>query len=239
MEQLGIADPIDRIAFIRKHKLPVFIALSPLIGKEQESVRAKLYAFAHHSSLGDIDVFALHTGNQMLCLDADDYENILKEHGKKTELAYSARIVDLEQDVTDLKAVNSILNDDIAKLTKEMETLSAENAEHRKKLKTLPGREGKVEKRENDKIPFWRVAGPLVNRLIAEAGPETRYTRPQIEKAFQQDLDNFPELKPAMKILLHTAKKENENTPFALDGWGMEAIRFALGDLVQKDPGRN
>ena len=40
MEQLGIADPADRIAFVRKHKLPIFIALSPLIGREHEAVRA-------------------------------------------------------------------------------------------------------------------------------------------------------------------------------------------------------
>jgi hypothetical protein len=39
MEQLGIADPTDRIAFVRKHKLPVFIALSPLIGKQERRIR--------------------------------------------------------------------------------------------------------------------------------------------------------------------------------------------------------
>ena len=57
MEQLGIVDPADRIVFVRKHKLPVFIALSPLIEKEHEAVRAKLYAFAHHASLGGEDIF--------------------------------------------------------------------------------------------------------------------------------------------------------------------------------------
>jgi hypothetical protein len=237
MEQLGIADPADRIAFVRKHKLSVFIALSPLIGKEHEAVRAKLYAFAHHSSLGDEGVFEQHTGKQTLCLDADEYERVLQEHGEHTALAYSARIVALERDVTDLKAVNSLQSADIGKLTEENKKLLAENAELRKKQQTVQGRKDKAEKRKNDIIPFWRVAIPLVNRLIAESTPGIQYTRPQIQDAFLQELENFPELEPAIQILLHTTKKAEDNTPFSLEGWGMESIRLALGDLAKKDGG--
>lgn len=196
-----------------------------------------MYAFAHNPSLGDNEVFERYAGKQALCLDAADYERLLEEHGPKTRSAYSARIAELEQSVTDLKAVNSIQSADIAKLTEEKETLSTENAEFRQKLKTALGREGKAEKRENDRIPFWRVAAPLVNRLIAEAESDTKYSRRQIQEAFQQELESLPELKPAIQKLLHTAKKERENMPFSLDGWGMKAIRSALGDLAKKDPG--
>ena len=112
-----------------------------------------------------------------------------------------------------------------------------ENAEYKEKLRTIPGREGKAEKRENDRIPFWRVAAPLVNRLIAEAGPGTQYDRRQIQAAFLQELEGFPELKPAIRELLHTPNKQKESTPYELEGWGMEAIRLALGDLAKKAPG--
>jgi regulator of replication initiation timing/uncharacterized membrane protein len=237
MERLGIAAPADRIAFVRKHKLAVFIALSPLIGKEHEAVRAKLYAFAHHSSLGDEGVFDRYTGMQTLCLSAGEYERILKEHGEHTTSAYSARIVALEQEITNLKAVNSLQSVDIAKITGENEKLQTENAELRKKLQTVQGREDKAEKRQNDIIPFWRVAAPLVNQLIKENTPGIQYTRPQIQDAFLLDLENFPELKPAIQKLLHTDKKEAQNTPFSLEGWGMEVIRSALGDLAKKDGG--
>ena len=240
MEQLGIVDPGERIAFIRKHKLPVFIASSPLIGKEQETVSAKLYAFAHHYSLGDEEVFERHTGKQTLCLDVNDYERLLKEHGQRTESAYSARIVELEQSIANLQAANSLQSSNIAKLTEENKRLLAENSEQRQKLKTAPGREVKAEKRENDKMPFWRVAAPLVNRLIVEAQSniesDTQYTRPQIQAAFLEELEKFPELKPAIQKLLHTGTKKRESTPFSLEGWGMEAIRSALGDFAQTEP---
>jgi uncharacterized membrane protein len=162
MEQLGIADPADRIAFVRKHKLPVYIALSPLIGKEHEAVRAKLYAFTY-SAFGVEEVFEQHTGKQTLCLEANDFERVLKEHGDHTKSAYSARIVELEQNAINLKAVNSLQNADMAKITEEKDKILAELIECRRKLQTAPGREGKAEKRENDRIPFWRVAAP-VNR---------------------------------------------------------------------------
>lgn len=235
MEQLGIVDPNDRIDFVRKHKLPIFIALSPLVGREAESVRAQLYVFAHHSSFSDKDVFERHIGKQTLCLDADDYQRLLEEHGQKTNLAYSARIAALEQDNTTLTGANSLHVAEIAKLTEENDKLLKDNAEFRQKLQTVPAREGSAESRETKRIPFWRVAIPVVNRLIGEARPETQYTRPQIQAAFLLELENFPELKPAIQVLLHTAKKERENTPFSLEGWGMEAIRSALGEFVQTE----
>lgn len=89
MERLGISDPGDRIAFVRKHKLSVFIASAPIVGTEQASVRAQLYAFAYNSSFGDNEVFDRYAGKQALCLDVVDYERLLKEHGEHTKLGSS------------------------------------------------------------------------------------------------------------------------------------------------------
>lgn len=192
-----------------------------------------MYVFAHHSLLGSEEIFERHTGNQALCLDANDHARLLEEYGPKTRSAYSVRIAELEQNVAALKAANSIHITDIAKLTERNGELLLENSEHRKKLQTAPGREEKAERREIEKIPFWRVAAPLVNRLIGEAGSETEYTRPQIQNAFLEELEKFPKLKPTIRELLHTAKKERENTPFVLEGWGLDLIRTALGDFAQ------
>lgn len=106
-----------------------------------------------------------------------------------------------------------------------------------KKLQTLPGRQENTEKRERDRILFWRVAAPAVNALIAEATPGVQYSRPQIQAAFERELENAPELKTDIQKLLHTSRKEAQNTPFALDGWAMELMRSALGELARKDPG--
>lgn len=235
MEQLGIVDPDERIYFVRKHKLPVFIAPKPLVGTEHTDVFVQLYPYAYHSSLGDKEVLELHTGKQTLCLDAGSYERLLEEYGPKTKSAYVARIAELEQNVAALTAANSIQSTKSAKLSEERDSLSTENVELRQKLQTLPGREEKAEKREVSRIPFWRVAAPLLNRLIAEAGPETRYTRPQIQVAFLEELEKYPELKPAIQEVLHTSKKERENTPFSLEGWGMDNIRSGLGKYVQTE----
>ena len=118
MEQLGIAEPNERIEFVRKHKLHVFIALSPLAHKRQNSVRSQFYAFAHNSPLGNSDIFERHIGKQTLCLDAADFDRLLEEHDKRADSAYSARIVTLEENITSLKGTSFLQAADIASLKK-------------------------------------------------------------------------------------------------------------------------
>ena len=238
MRKLGIADPAEWVPFICKNDIPVFIAVSPLIGDEQENVRVRRYSRAPNRNLISKKVFELNTGKQTLCLDTDDYEHLLEQHGPKTKSAYHAKIAELEEKITEIKALNSAQRSDITKLSEDNKKLLTENTEHRRKQKTAAARERKAEKREIAKVPFWLVAVPLIYRLKAEAGPGTSYTSRQIQEDFLQELEKYPELKPEIERLLRSSKKESENTPFSLDGWAMEAIRSALGDLARKEGGR-
>ena len=52
------------------------------------------------------------------------------------------------------------------------------------------------------------------------------------------ELEAYPELEKEIARSIWTQKKEENNTPFDLSGWAMEEIRTALGNYVQKDPGR-
>lgn len=232
LQNIGINRFDEQIDFIIREKVFVFVSDDTMQSPYKENANVR-----RHIILKDKKRLKYLNGDKRLCLDADDYERLLEEHGAKTRSAYAARIADLERDVTALKATNSILSADIDNLTQERKALLEENAGYKKKLQTASAREKGAEKRDIEKIPFWRVGAPLANRLIAEANSDTKYSRPQIQEAFQQELESFPELKPAIQKLLHTATKEKGNTPFALDGWAMEAIRLALGDLAKKDPG--
>jgi regulator of replication initiation timing len=237
MERLGIVDPGEWVYFVRKHTLPVFIAPKPLVGMEHKDIRVRLYALAHHSWLGNEEIFKRHIGNKALCLNAEDYERLLGEHGQKTDLAYSTRIVALEQEITVLTGANSLHIATTAKLTEENEKLSTENADLRQKLQTVPGREGKMETSTIRRVPFWRVAGPLINRLINEAAPGTQYSRPDIQAAFDAEVAKFPDLQAAIEKELHLYKQKEPESEFDLTGWGMDSIRAALGELAKKDPG--
>ena len=140
------------------------------------------------------------------------------------------------QDQNDkLKAALVLKEQDTLEMTQELARLREENAELFNKAKTADAREGKADKRERDRIAFWRVAAPLVNDLLAT--PDTEYTRPQIQQAFEDELERHPELKPTIKALLYTPKKEQDGTPNSLEGWGMTLIREALGDRAKSSPG--
>lgn len=230
MQQLGIPRFDDQIVFIARQKIFIFVAGTAMPAPFKENMSVKRYIF-----LKDTEKLKYLNGDKRLCLDTEDYELLLKEHGEHTKSVNAARIAELEQNVAELKSVNSLQGAEIAKLTEEKEELLKENAGYRNTQQTAPAREENADRREIRRIPFWRVAAPLVNRLIAEAKTETEYTRPQIQTAFLAELEKFPELMPSIEDLLHTKKKEADGTPYDLTGWGMEAIRSALGDRVQTE----
>ncbi len=239
MQHIGIHTPEDRIDFVRKQGVPVFIASEPFLELEQYNVPVRLYAFAYDSNLSDANIFSTYIGQQRLCLDAADYEYLLEKYGQKAISAYAARIRDLEETITNLQGAFSVQQTKMNELTEQNQALLAEKVEYQNKQKTLSGREKSLESRENVKLPVRRIFYPLVNRLIAEAKPGTKYTRTKIQEEFLRELDSFPELKSAVRDALHTPQKAKNNTPFELAGWAMEEIRLALGEYAQTSPGRD
>lgn len=239
MQHIGIHTPEDRIDFVRKQGVPVFIASEPFLELEQYNVPVRLYAFAYNSNLSDANIFNTYIGQQRLCLDAADYEYFLKKYGQEALSVYAARIRDLEETITNLQGAFSVQQTKMNELTEQNQALLAEKVEYQNKKRTLSGREKSLESRENAKLPVRRIFYPLVNRLIAEAKPGTKYTRTQIQEEFLRELDSFPELKPAVRDALHTPKKAKNNTPFELAGWAMEEFRLALGEYAQTSPGRD
>ena len=237
MEQLGINDPDDRIDFVRKHKIPVFIASAPLTGREQDTVRARFYAFAHHPSLGEKNVFERHIGKQTLCLDANNFSWLVEECSRKTNIAYSTRIASLERDIDSLTGTNSLHVAKIAELTEENEKLLEANAGFQRKQQTAPGRKRKVETSHIRRIPFWRVAAPLINRLIEKAQPSTQYSRRDIQAAFDAEVEKYPDLKDGIRKELHIFSQKKPESEFELAEWAMNAIRAGLGDLAKDGPG--
>lgn len=234
LRALGINTLTEEISFVKKYKPPVYIAHSPFIAEKVNHVRARLYPFAHNSSLSVIGVFERCIGNRTLCIDYSDYEKLLEE--TKTEFSLKESILIAEKS-EELKILHSTL----ALISKNKELLENENAEFKteiidlkKKLQTISAREGKAEKREQDKIPFWCVAALVINKLLTEATLETRYTRPQIQVAFEKELVNFPELKSAIATLLETPKKKEDGKLYDLEGWAMDSIRKGLGEYIKK-----
>ena len=57
MQHIGIHTPEDRIDFVRKQGVPVFIASEPFLELEQYNVPVRLYAFAYNSNLSDANIF--------------------------------------------------------------------------------------------------------------------------------------------------------------------------------------
>ena len=71
-------------------------------------IRDSLYTFAYNSTLSDANIFSTYIGQQRLCLDAADYEYLLEKYGREALSAYTARIRDLEETITNLQGALSV-----------------------------------------------------------------------------------------------------------------------------------
>ena len=237
MHKFGVTDLDDWIPFICKYNLEVFIASSPILADVQKNVHARRYSRVGNRDLIDKNVFNLNIGKQTLCIAVEDYNRLLNEQNQKTALFCSARIAALEEDALNLKGVNLLQAEAIAKLQNEKDQLLSENNEFRRKEQTAPGRDGKANKREYDRISFYRIAIQVIERLELERGADTKYNYKDIQDAFLQQLEFYPKLKPQIQELLQTPKKLRDNTPYELEGWAMDFIKEGLGDCVQKNGG--
>lgn len=233
LQNIGIKRFDEQIDFIAREKVFVFVSDETIPSPYKENASVKRCIL-----LNDKKKLKYLNGDKRLCLDAEDYERLLDEHGATTKAAFSARIVEMDQQVSELKAANSLHVAEIAKLTEENEKLLAENAGLQRKQQTAPSREGKVETSNTRRIPFWRVAGPLINRMVEEAQPDTKYTTTEIQKVFEAEIGKFPELKEAITKELHRYKQTTPKNELDLDGWAMDSIREGLGNFVQREPKR-
>ena len=235
MDRLGVQKPRDRFDIIEKFRIPLYITEKPLLEPEDENVQARYYRHGAQTDMRSLAMLETFIGCQKLCLEAGDFAFLAEEYKCTFGTVNSSALASLKDQNDKLKTALALKEHEAHEADQELARLREENAELFNKAKTTDAREGKADKRERDRIAFWRVAAPLVNDLLAT--PDTEYTRPQIQQAFEDELERHPKLKPTIKALLHTPKKEQDGTPYSLEGWGMALIREALGDRAKSSPG--
>lgn len=160
-----------------------------------------------------------------------------RAHAQGVQAAGIEQGVALENTLASLNYKISVLKEKNKILTSEKAALLKSYAKYCVQQKTAPARQGKADTMTQRRMPFFRVAVPVINKLIEQADADTAYTKSEIQAAFEAGLENHPDLKPTIAALLHTKEKEDLGTPFDLNGWAMDAMRSALGDLAKKTPG--
>lgn len=194
MRRLGITEPEEEIAFVKKHKIHVFIAIKPLAGDEQEKVKAQLYAFAHHSSFSEAEIFERHIGKKTLCFDADDYERLVLTGKKRSTLEESAAIAEKDEEIKRLRA-------NLAYAVQDNETLSKERDELRGKVQMQPAHEDSRVDRLRVEHLLWSAYIPAMERLLREAPEGKQYTTPEIKNIFAAEWERRDDLRERMKQL--------------------------------------
>ncbi len=229
MQTLRILNFDKQVDFLSEKDVHIFLAPNPILQTTAQHLLVKKYI-----ALQNRKTLKFYNGDNRLCLDFDDYEQLLREQEELSSVIYAKQRLTHNNEVETLKATLALLHEDMAKVTQEKTACCTELEELKKKQQTVSARDAKADKREHDRVVFWRVAAPMINRLLADAGPKTLYTRPQIQAAFEEELKKFPQLQASIATLLETPKKKADGKCYDLEGWGMDIIRKSLGDYVKR-----
>ncbi|MCD7983247.1 MAG: hypothetical protein LUG19_03200 [Desulfovibrio sp.] len=191
MRKLGVTTPEDEISFVKKYKLSVFIALCPINGDEQENIRAQFYAFAHHSTFSESEVFERYIGKKTLCLDANDYDRLIMEGRARSSLEESVAIAEKDEEIKGLRLA-------LAAAVKENQAIVAERDDLRGKVGIQDAQEGgRVVRLRKERLQ-WAALTPVAERLIREAPAGKIYTLPEIKKAFAAEWELRDDLREQM-----------------------------------------
>jgi hypothetical protein len=219
LRDLGIINPSEQVEFIIKKKMPVYIALEPLLGNQKENVKAKLYVFGNKEDFVAGNFLASNIGRRTLCLAVEDYETVVQEGKGASDLGGSILLTNKDKEIDQL-------SNELKRLKDELEKHIAEKDDLKQKLGAAIAREGKGFKSIREAMPLWRVAIPMLDRLKKEGKPG-QYTKNIIEKAFSEEL-KLQKLPEAIIADLFGNKDGK------LPDWLLEIIKDELGDLASK-----
>ncbi len=210
-----------QIKYIQNKKVNIYICENPLLRDESDIKVTKWVTFF------DIKGIMALNGNKQLCLDYEDYERLLKEKYEFEDFKISEEVTSLKAKLKDCEELSSKLQKENTKMFEELE-------EVKKKNQTSKAREEKENKQKQAKLPFYFLAYSTLKALKDRATAETKYTRPEIQKAFEEELDKNKDLKKDISALLQDCRLKKSINPYDLTGWAMEYLRDSLGDMVKK-----
>jgi hypothetical protein len=235
LRKLGIIEPGEQIAFVRKHKLPVFIAGSPILGEEATNVPAKLYIYAH-KSIAAQDIFERNIGKRALCLDAEDYNRLVAEGMKRFSLEESAAIAEKDEKLRSIKSALASMLEDKNRLEAQNADLENSMQELKNKVQAQPAQEeSRVERLRIERLQ-WAAFTPAMDRLMREAPNGKKFTTRELEDAFAAEWSARPDLRERMQQLTGTEDtKPSETLLSAVKSEFKDAGMFNSGGRPRKN----
>lgn len=216
LRKIGVLLPKEQMEFVKKHKLPVYIAKNSIIGDESQNTHAKLYPFSR-GIMASPAVYSQNIGKRMLCLNGEDYQLFLDERVHRASIADDTRLEAKSQEVA---ALTSALKTEMDKNS----ALQKENDELKMQTRTLEARTGRASVAVHKTIVFARIAIPLIESLKQEF-KGYKYTRPDIQSAFLEEVEKQPDLRSSLQEIF-------ESQEMILPEAYMKAMRNELSGLV-------
>jgi hypothetical protein len=196
LRKLRIFELDEQIRFVIKQNINVFTSYVELSEIHKENVRAKKY-----ENFSDKEKIKNLLGGRMLCLDADEYEQLVQEYKQRCSIEESVILMEKEQELSALKMTIASISNDKAKLENELEFFRETNAKLQNQQRMQPAQgQTRVDRLREERL-YWAVFTPLIGRLIDKAPKGKLYTMPEIEAAFAEEWERRTDLRERMRKL--------------------------------------
>jgi hypothetical protein len=236
LRKLGVLDLKEQMNFARKHKLSVFIADTPILGDEQENVRARVYPFVRNNLLVSETSFSSNIGKRTLCLDADAFGHLVEQNAKRFSLEESVALVEKEEEIRSLKGSLASLIEDKAQLESQKAELENSILDMKNRVQTQPAQEeSRVERLRIERLQ-WAAFIPVMDRLMRNAPEGKKFTTRELEEAFAAEWEARPDLRERMQQLSGSAEtKPSETLLAAVKAEFKDAGLFSSGGRPRKN----
>ena len=226
--EIGVATFDAQLTLLGREDVSLFIAARPVVPSVQEHVRLRYCTtFAFKERLKMLN------GDKRLALYYEDYLYLQAKYGKEVQNAVFAHNGALREQLAQLQKSLAQTSMELEDLRQKQAVMQEENAELQCKVQMQSARQGKMDKSDIAKVPFWRLAVPFLEECRT-APRDTPYTRPELSRLFLDRVQASPD-----RAHLHELLKLPEDTAhYLLPDWVMTIFRAALPARIQTKGGR-
>ena len=182
MERLGLLHEWEQLQFIRHYKIPLYIAVQPLLSDEAENIKASLYPFVR-TLLASTDFMAAEKGRKRLCLKAADLEAVLAQIGQgavqstEPQEEAPASLRELQAQVANLEMEKKVLQSQFVESNARIKEVEALNRDLKGELNNHARKGGKDDKAQKRLFLYTLGLAPVFQGIVIRKPDRRDVTR--------------------------------------------------------------
>ncbi len=200
MERLGLIHEWEQLQFVRHYKIPLYIAVKPLLNAEAVDIKARLYPFVQ-TLLASTDLMAAEKGRKTLCVKAEDLEAALVQISRTVvqppdnQGENVSTLRELQAQVATLEMEKKVLQNQYVESGERIKELESLNRKTKSALDNHARQDGKDVKAQQRVFLYAVALAPLFRGILAHKPDRRDVTRSAFSTLYKSSINEEAMLK--------------------------------------------